>query len=94
TRLSIMELCEKVLKIPVFEKPIDINSLDQFSEVGACGTAAVISPIGSITYKDKVFKFYKDGKEVGPITKKLYELLLSIQRGESDIFKEWIYIVD
>jgi branched-chain amino acid aminotransferase len=94
TRLSIMELCEKVLKIPVFEKPIDINSLDQFSEVGACGTAAVISPIGSIMYKDKVFKFYKDGKEVGPITKKLYELLLSIQRGESDLFKKWIYIVD
>ncbi|MFO7736291.1 MAG: branched chain amino acid aminotransferase, partial [bacterium] len=57
---------------------------------GACGTAAVITPIGSITHKDKKTTFYGDGKEVGPVVKKLYDMLTSIQFGDKKGPENWV----
>lgn len=94
TRLSLMQIAEDQLKLKVEETKIPIDSLDQFVEVGACGTAAVITPIGKIKYKDREFVFYDNGKSAGPISTKLYNILLSIQRGEIQDKYNWLYIVN
>ena len=71
------------------EGDVPIDSLDQFAEAGACGTAAVISPIGGIMYKGKLHVFYSE-TEVGPVTKKLYDKLTAIQFGDDkDYPKNW-----
>jgi len=93
TRISLMKIAEDQLGLKVEETKIDIESLDQFTEVGACGTAAVITPIGRIRYKDKEYLFYDKGNTAGPITSKLYHTLLSIQRGEIEDKYNWQYIV-
>ena len=90
TRRSIVDIAQKYLGLKVEECQISIDSLDQFVEAGACGTAAVITPIGGISYKGRLHTFYSDGKGVGPITKKLYDLLTAIQVGEHEAPQGWI----
>jgi branched-chain amino acid aminotransferase len=65
----------------VEKRPIDVEELKNFDEIGAVGTAAVITPIASIQYKDRVFAF-GDGATAGPVSTKLYEKLTKIQTGE------------
>ena len=72
---------------------VKIDELDQFAEAGACGTAAVISPIGGIQYKDNFHVFYSE-TEVGPVTKALYEELTGIQFGEKSAPEGWIFEVE
>ena len=92
TKYSLMEIAEKYLNMPVYERKVPIDSLDEFKEAGACGTAAVISPVGGIEYKGKFHVFYSE-TEVGPITKKLYETLVGIQFGDVEAPEGWIYKV-
>ncbi len=89
TKYSLMYLAENYLKMPVEERDVYIDNLDEFKEAGACGTAAVITPIGGIEYKDKLHVFYSE-KEVGPVTKKLYDTLCGIQFGEIEAPEGWI----
>ena len=77
-----MEIAEKYLHMPVYERQVPIDSLDDFKEAGACGTAAVITPIGGIEYKDKLHVFYSE-TEVGPVTKELYRILCGIPDGQA-----------
>lgn len=90
TRRSLEEIAEKYLGLVVEERPIPIAEIDDFVEAGACGTAAIITPIGGIFYQGKMHPFYKNGKEVGPITQKLYDALTAIQAGEHDAPEGWI----
>jgi branched-chain amino acid aminotransferase len=69
-----------------------IDDLDRFKEAGACGTAAVITPIGGISYKDKLHVFHSE-TEVGPVTKKLYDTLTGMQFGEIEAPEGWIFKV-
>lgn len=66
--------------LTVLRQPIDIDSIDQFTEVGACGTAAIITPVASITHGDKTVTF--NNGEVGPVLKALYEKLKGVQYGD------------
>jgi branched-chain amino acid aminotransferase len=66
--------------LTVLRQDIRIDSIDQFCEVGACGTAAVITPIGSITHRGNKTVF--NGGEVGPILQSLYGQLQGIQYGD------------
>lgn len=92
TKYSILELARDYLHMEVIEGDVYIDEIDQFAEVGACGTAAVISPVGGIYYKDKLHVFYSE-TEVGPVLKKLYDLLVGIQLGDIEGPKGWIYKV-
>lgn len=76
-------------------RPVEFTELSSFEEVGACGTAAVISPIGEIKDLDTgdVYKYCKDNKP-GPISTKLYETLVGIQYGDVEDPFEWITILD
>ena len=93
TKYSLMEIAEKYLNMPVYERKVPIDSLDEFKEAGACGTAAVITPIGGIEYKGKMHVFY-DEKEVGPVVKELYRILSGIQFGDVEAPEGWIYVVE
>ena len=90
TKYSLLELARDYLKMEVIEGDVFIDDLDRFTEAGACGTAAVISPIGGIEYNGKLHVFYSE-TEVGPVTKKLYDLLVGIQLGDVKGPEGWIY---
>jgi branched-chain amino acid aminotransferase len=62
--------------------PIALDALDQFSEVGACGTAAVITPIHAIHYGDRVFR-YGSKDQAGETLTNLYKALQAIQYGDA-----------
>ncbi|MCY1402795.1 branched-chain amino acid aminotransferase [compost metagenome] len=66
-----------------------VDKLDQFKEAGACGTAAVITPIGGIQYNDKLHVFHSE-TEVGPVITKLYKELTGIQSGDIEAPAGWI----
>lgn len=81
TKLSLLEIAEKYLNLKIEQRDCYIDKLDEFKEAGACGTAAVISPIGAIYHKDKKTVFYSE-TEVAPTVKKLYDTLVGIQFGD------------
>lgn len=89
TKYSLLYLAEHRLGLTVEQGDVYIDRLDQFKEAGACGTAAVISPIGGIQYGDTFHVFYSD-TEVGPVTKKLYDELIGIQFGDIEAPEGWI----
>lgn len=88
TKYSILDLARERFGLEAIETKVDINHLDQFSEAGACGTAAVITPIKSITYGDKTYRF-GDG-HTGPVTQRLYDELIGIQNGDVAAPAGWI----
>lgn len=92
TKYSLLELARDYFNMEVIEGDVFIDKLNIFKEAGACGTAAVITPIGGIFYKDNLHVFYSE-TEVGPITKKLYDTLIGIQFGDVKAPKGWIYKV-
>jgi branched-chain amino acid aminotransferase len=89
TKFSLLYLAKEYLKMEVEERDVLINNLDEFKEAGACGTAAVITPIGGIEFNGKLHVFHSK-TEVGPITKKLYDTLYGIQFGDVESPKGWI----
>ena len=93
TKYSLLYLAEHNLGMQVEEGDVYIDKLDEFSEAGACGTAAVISPIGGIQHGDNFHVFYSE-TEVGPVTRKLYEELTGIQFGDIEAPEGWIVKVD
>ena len=76
-------------------RPIPLTELPTFEEVGACGTAAVITPIGEIIdmASGETYHFCPDGKP-GPMTTKLYETLTGIQFGDIADPHNWITIIN
>ena len=94
TNDSLMTLA-KDLGLNVERRPIAIEELEGFEEAGACGTAAVISPIERIDDlgMKKSYVFTKDGKP-GPVSTKLYERLLAIQYGETEDIHNWNTVLD
>lgn len=94
TNKSLCVLAEE-MGLKVERRKIPKEELKEFEEAGACGTAAVISPIGKIV-DDKTgetFVFCKDGKP-GEISTRLYKKLTAIQYGEEEDKYNWTEIVE
>ncbi len=89
TRLSLIELAQSRLGLKVVEGDVFIDKISDFKEAGACGTAAVITPIGGISYNDKLHVFHSE-TEVGPVTRKLYAELTGVQSGDVEAPAGWI----
>ncbi|KAE9526391.1 branched-chain amino acid aminotransferase [Testudinibacter aquarius] len=89
TKYSLLYLAEQRLGLKAVEGDVYIDQLDQFTEAGACGTAAVITPIGGIQNGEHFHVFYSE-TEVGPITQKLYQELTGIQFGDVIAPDGWI----
>ncbi len=92
TKKSLMHLAKHYLNLEVIEGDVFVNKLDSYKEAGACGTAAVITPIGRIDYEEIKHVFYSE-TEVGPITTKLYDTLMGIQFGDIEGPKGWIHLI-
>jgi branched-chain amino acid aminotransferase len=93
TKYSLLYLAEHKFGMEAIEGVVPIAELDQFVEAGACGTAAVISPIGGIQNGDNFHVFYSE-TEVGPKTKELYDELTGIQFGERPAPEGWLVVVE
>jgi branched-chain amino acid aminotransferase len=93
TKKSLMYIAEHFLGMEVEIKDANINQLDEFKEAGACGTAAVITPIGRIDYHGDQHVFYSE-TEVGPVTKKLYDTLVGLYYGDIEGPEGWITIIE
>ena len=87
TRDSVINLC-KSWGIPVEERRISVDELlkaqnnGTLEEVFGTGTAAVISPVGKLRYKDDVMTI-GDGS-IGPLSQKIYDTVTKLQWGESE----------
>ncbi|NLE63771.1 MAG: branched-chain amino acid aminotransferase [Bacteroidales bacterium] len=93
TNKSLIQLAEH-LGMKVERRPVALEELESFEEAGACGTAAVISPIERIDDLDnnKHYIFSKDGQP-GPWSTKLFKLLQGIQYGEENDLFNWCEIL-
>lgn len=89
TKYSLMHIAKEYLGMEVKEQDVPINKLDLYKEAGACGTAAVITPIGGIEHDGKLHVFHSE-TEVGPITRKLYDTLCGIQFGDVEGPEGWM----
>lgn len=94
TNKSLMQLAQD-MGMKVERRQIPEEELATFEEAGACGTAAVISPILRIDdiSENRTYSFCKDGK-AGPVSEKLYKKLRAIQYGDEPDTYGWITFVE
>lgn len=93
TRRSLMVVAKDYLGLEVEERTVYFDELKDFAECGLCGTAAVISPVGKIVDHGKDICFASGMKEIGPVTKKLYDTLTGIQMGRIEAPEGWIKVI-
>lgn len=93
TKYSLLFLAKDRLGMETAEQDVYIDRLDEFTEAGACGTAAVLSPIGGIQYGEDFHVFYSE-TEVGPVMRKLYDELTGIQVGDVAAPDGWIFTIE
>jgi len=91
TNDSLMQIARD-LGMTVERRQIPEEELETFEEAGACGTAAVISPISYIDDLE-TGKRYDFGPEPGPKSKKLFETLRGIQYGTVEDKHGWTTVV-
>ena len=91
TNKSLMQVAED-LGMKVERRQILEEELETFEEAGACGTAAVISPISYIDDLESG-KRYDFGPEPGPVSKKLFDTLRGIQYGTIEDKHGWTTVV-
>jgi branched-chain amino acid aminotransferase len=96
TRMASIELLRE-WGYEVDERRLAIDEVYQaaregrLEEVFATGTAAVISPIGSLTYKGETIEI--NGMETGPVTLKLYDAITGVQNGLIEDTHNWITVI-
>lgn len=91
TNKSLRQLA-KDIGLVVEERLVPVEELSTFDECGACGTAAVISPIGKV-FDMQTNKVSEYGSEVGRVSMELYTRLQNIQYGRAEDKHNWCTIV-
>ena len=92
TRDSVLTLCRE-WGIPAEERRISVDELieaqksGKLEEVFGTGTAAVISPVGKLRYKDEVMTI--GGGEIGSLSQKIYDTVTGIQLGRLEDKYGW-----
>lgn len=94
TNKSLIQIAED-MGMKVERRPVPEEELSTFEEAGACGTAAVISPIERIDdlENNKSYVIAKGGKP-GPWSTKLYNRLRGIQYGDVEDPYGWVTVID
>jgi branched-chain amino acid aminotransferase len=93
TRDSLLRLARD-MRLDVREERYSLDQWRQDAESGrlaeafACGTAAVVTPIGAV--KSANGDFTIGGQSIGPLTQRLRSALVAIQRGEEPDPHNWI----
>ncbi len=88
TNDSLLKIAENI-GLKVERRPITIDEIAGFDEIGACGTAAVVTPVTLIHYNGKDYRFGND-ETAGPVITKLYKNLTGIQYGEIEDKFGWL----
>lgn len=97
TRDSILTLMRD-WGLKVSERPISIDEVfdaaraGHLAEMWGTGTAAVVSPVGELGYKDQ--KIVINHGKTGPLTQKLYDAIVGIQYGETNDAHGWTQPVE
>ena len=93
TRRSICYLAENYLGMKVEQREILLTEVEsgEFDEMGLCGTAAVISPVGRINDHGKVINIKSGMEEMGPTLMKLYDTLTGVQMGRIQAPEGWVH---
>lgn len=94
TRRSLLYVAEHYLNLKVEERKVAFEEVKDFAECGLCGTAAVVSPVGSINDHGKEILLPSGMDKPGPITQKLYDTLTGIQMGHIEAPKGWIELIE
>lgn len=94
TNMSLRQIAED-LGLVVERRHVRLDEIGTFEEAGACGTAAVISPIRMIQDREtgEEYVIAKDGKP-GPWSIKMREMLMGIQYGEIEDKHNWCTVID
>jgi branched-chain amino acid aminotransferase len=98
TRDSIIELSGK-LGHDVVERKFSIDEWrdgvgsGRITEVFACGTAAVVTPVGTLTWRGGSVSTGDDEASIGPVTKQLRQALVDIQYGRTEDTFGWMHRV-
>ena len=82
------KVSERLLSIDELEKAMEDGTLE---EAWGTGTAAVVSPIGELCYKDK--KYTVNNGEIGTVTQHLYDTLTGIQWGKTEDTYGWTQLL-
>ncbi|XP_078435470.1 branched-chain amino acid aminotransferase 2, chloroplastic-like isoform X2 [Wolffia australiana] len=90
TRKSMIHLARN-LGYQVEERLVSVDELADADEVFCTGTAVVVAPVGSITYKDKRFEYQTGSKTTG---QRLYSALTGIQMGRLPDDMDWMVEID
>ena len=83
------EVEERLFSIDELRDALESGTLE---EAWGCGTAAVVSPIGRLSYLGKEYTV-NEGK-IGEVTQKLYDTLTGIQWGKLEDTFGWIEKID
>lgn len=90
TRRSLLIVAKEYLGLEVEERQISKEELADMKEIGLCGTAAVISPIGQIDDHGKSIMVPSGMDNIGPVLGKLRETLTGIQMGTEKAPEGWV----
>ena len=94
-----LEVVAAHLGMEVERRPVLVEELSTFEEVGECGTAVVITPVHKLVDKpflestEETVYTYGDG-QCGPKSLKLYNFIKGLQRGEIEDVFGWNVFVD
>ncbi|MBQ8421714.1 MAG: branched-chain amino acid aminotransferase [Bacteroidales bacterium] len=94
-----LEAVARHLGMEVERRPVPVEELSTFEEVGECGTAVVITPVHKLVDKptlessEETVYLYGDG-QCGPKSLRLYNYIKGIQRGEIEDAFGWITFVE
>ncbi len=97
TRNSVIEVC-KSWGYEVQERKISVDELyeaakdGELEEVFGSGTAAVISPVGTLKFGEEIFNI-NDGK-IGKVSQRVYDEITGIQTGKVEDKFGWVVNVD
>jgi branched-chain amino acid aminotransferase len=97
TRDSVIQLARD-WNIPVMERPVEIDEVirraqdGSLSEAFGSGTAAVISPVGSLSFRGRDVAV--GAGRVGELSKKFYEEITGIQCGVVEDRHHWVHRVE
>lgn len=89
TNKTLMELAEEEGMI-VERRPIDIDEVWDMDEVGACGTAVVVTAVTRLLYKNELKVIGNEPDKVGVRLNSLYKRVRALQNGEIEDKFGWL----
>jgi len=92
TNMSLEQIA-KDAGLKVERRRVPFEELATFEEAGACGTAAIITPIKKIVDRS-TGKEFDYGENAGPVSSKLYKKLRGIQEGTFEDKHRWTEVLE